>query len=81
MSSRSAYENSTFCETFHREESGWRECKFCGKVTKESDDFPLFVKLYLLTYFIELNGIWYDSIFIVDASHQNLCTTTWILEV
>lgn len=27
----SAYENSIFCETFHREESGWRECKFCGK--------------------------------------------------
>ncbi|KAL8106514.1 B3 domain-containing transcription repressor VAL1-like [Apium graveolens] len=27
----SAYENSVFCETFHREESGWRDCKFCGK--------------------------------------------------
>ncbi|EPS64487.1 hypothetical protein M569_10291, partial [Genlisea aurea] len=27
-----AYENSIFCETFHSEESGWRECKFCGKL-------------------------------------------------
>ncbi|PIN02719.1 hypothetical protein CDL12_24761 [Handroanthus impetiginosus] len=27
----SAYENSVFCETFHREESGWRECRICGK--------------------------------------------------
>ncbi|KAL1834972.1 B3 domain-containing transcription repressor VAL1 isoform X2 [Daucus carota subsp. sativus] len=27
----SAYENLIFCDTFHREESGWRECKFCGK--------------------------------------------------
>ncbi|KAA8543650.1 hypothetical protein F0562_021604 [Nyssa sinensis] len=26
-----AYENSVYCETFHPEESGWRECKFCGK--------------------------------------------------
>ncbi|KAK6163865.1 hypothetical protein DH2020_000729 [Rehmannia glutinosa] len=27
----SAYENSVFCETFHSEESGWRECRICGK--------------------------------------------------
>ncbi|KAK4764523.1 hypothetical protein SAY87_013961 [Trapa incisa] len=27
----SAYENSTFCETFHSEESGWRKCKYCDK--------------------------------------------------
>ncbi|XP_051134456.1 B3 domain-containing transcription repressor VAL1 isoform X2 [Andrographis paniculata] len=27
----SAYENSMFCETFHLEESGWRECRVCGK--------------------------------------------------
>lgn len=27
----SAYENSHYCETFHIEESGWRECKFCSK--------------------------------------------------
>ncbi|KAG6418058.1 hypothetical protein SASPL_120257 [Salvia splendens] len=27
----SAYENSVFCETFHLEESGWRECRICGK--------------------------------------------------
>ncbi|KAA8550445.1 hypothetical protein F0562_002129 [Nyssa sinensis] len=27
----SAYENLVYCETFHREESGWRECKLCGK--------------------------------------------------
>ncbi|GFZ13406.1 B3 domain-containing transcription repressor VAL1 [Actinidia rufa] len=25
------YENSVYCETFHLEESGWRECKLCGK--------------------------------------------------
>lgn len=81
MTSRSAYENSIFCETFHLEESGWRDCKFCGKVTKESTNILLFVKLYSLIYFIELIRIWYDSIFIADASHQNLCTTTWILEV
>ncbi|KAG8371578.1 hypothetical protein BUALT_Bualt13G0102500 [Buddleja alternifolia] len=27
----SAYENSAFCEKFHSEESGWRECRICGK--------------------------------------------------
>ncbi|KAL2488471.1 B3 domain-containing transcription repressor VAL1 [Forsythia ovata] len=27
----SAYENSVFCESFHQEESGWRECRVCGK--------------------------------------------------
>ncbi|KAL1545098.1 B3 domain-containing transcription repressor VAL1-like isoform X1 [Salvia divinorum] len=27
----SSYENSVFCETFHLEESGWRECRICGK--------------------------------------------------
>ncbi|KAL8531290.1 hypothetical protein ACS0TY_008057 [Phlomoides rotata] len=27
----SAYENSVFCETFHSEESGWRECRICRK--------------------------------------------------
>ncbi|KAK4419810.1 B3 domain-containing transcription repressor VAL1 [Sesamum alatum] len=27
----SAYENSLFCETFHSEESGWRDCRICGK--------------------------------------------------
>ncbi|KAL7113810.1 hypothetical protein ACP275_04G082400 [Erythranthe tilingii] len=27
----SAYENSIFCDKFHVEESGWRECKICGK--------------------------------------------------
>uniref|UniRef100_A0A5B6ZGY0 Putative B3 domain-containing transcription repressor VAL1-like n=1 Tax=Davidia involucrata TaxID=16924 RepID=A0A5B6ZGY0_DAVIN len=27
----SAYENLVYCETFHLEESGWRECKLCGK--------------------------------------------------
>ncbi|KAL6978993.1 hypothetical protein U1Q18_020658 [Sarracenia purpurea var. burkii] len=26
-----AYENSVYCETFHLEESGWRECELCGK--------------------------------------------------
>ncbi|KZV25786.1 hypothetical protein F511_04847 [Dorcoceras hygrometricum] len=28
----SAYENSVFCETFHFKESGWRECRLCGKL-------------------------------------------------
>ncbi|XP_051142550.1 B3 domain-containing transcription repressor VAL1-like [Andrographis paniculata] len=28
----SAYENFVFCETFHSEESGWRECKLCRKL-------------------------------------------------
>ncbi|XP_058211710.1 B3 domain-containing transcription repressor VAL1 isoform X2 [Rhododendron vialii] len=27
----SAYENSVYCETFHVSESGWRDCKICGK--------------------------------------------------
>lgn len=27
----SAYENSVYCETFHGKESGWRDCKLCGK--------------------------------------------------
>ncbi|CAA3016184.1 B3 domain-containing transcription repressor VAL1-like [Olea europaea subsp. europaea] len=27
----SAYENSDFCESFHQEESGWRECRVCRK--------------------------------------------------
>ncbi|XAR58833.1 hypothetical protein NMG60_11014387 [Bertholletia excelsa] len=26
-----AYENLVYCETFHLEESGWRECRICGK--------------------------------------------------
>lgn len=29
---RSAFENSVYCDTFHSEESGWRECKICRKV-------------------------------------------------
>ncbi|OIT02885.1 b3 domain-containing transcription repressor val1 [Nicotiana attenuata] len=28
----SAFENLVFCETFHSEESGWRECKTCRKL-------------------------------------------------
>ncbi|KAL7172997.1 hypothetical protein ACSBR2_032460 [Camellia fascicularis] len=28
---RSAYENLLYCETFHLEESGWRECRLCRK--------------------------------------------------
>ncbi|OIW04413.1 hypothetical protein TanjilG_32605 [Lupinus angustifolius] len=27
----SAYESSIFCEKFHREETGWRECSYCNK--------------------------------------------------
>ncbi|XAR60820.1 hypothetical protein NMG60_11034339 [Bertholletia excelsa] len=27
----SAYENLVYCETFHLEESGWRECRLCRK--------------------------------------------------
>ncbi|XP_048135875.1 B3 domain-containing transcription repressor VAL1-like isoform X2 [Rhodamnia argentea] len=27
----SAYENSLYCDLFHQEESGWRECRFCAK--------------------------------------------------
>lgn len=26
-----AYENLIFCDTFHKEESGWRECNLCSK--------------------------------------------------
>ncbi|XP_057514030.1 B3 domain-containing transcription repressor VAL1-like [Actinidia eriantha] len=26
-----AYEDLVYCETFHLQESGWRECKLCGK--------------------------------------------------
>lgn len=29
---RSAYEQSIFCQVFHAEESGWRECSSCDKV-------------------------------------------------
>jgi hypothetical protein len=32
MCSRSAYENSVFCNKFHRQQTGWRECNFCNKV-------------------------------------------------
>ncbi|MCH91053.1 B3 domain-containing protein, partial [Trifolium medium] len=31
MCSRSAYENSVFCNKFHRQQTGWRECNFCNK--------------------------------------------------
>ncbi|KAF3454800.1 hypothetical protein FNV43_RR05248 [Rhamnella rubrinervis] len=27
----STYENSVFCDTFHLEETGWRDCSSCGK--------------------------------------------------
>ncbi|XWS74448.1 hypothetical protein CRYUN_Cryun02cG0217000 [Craigia yunnanensis] len=27
----SAYEDNIYCDTFHLEESGWRECRLCGK--------------------------------------------------
>ncbi|KAI4306286.1 hypothetical protein L6164_029575 [Bauhinia variegata] len=27
----SEYENSVFCNKFHHEDTGWRECKFCNK--------------------------------------------------
>ncbi|KAJ6696567.1 hypothetical protein OIU85_002963 [Salix viminalis] len=27
----SAYEDSLFCDTFHSEEPGWRECNICTK--------------------------------------------------
>lgn len=27
----SAYENLVFCDTYHLEETGWRDCSFCGK--------------------------------------------------
>ncbi|XP_073022118.1 B3 domain-containing transcription repressor VAL1-like isoform X2 [Primulina eburnea] len=27
-----SYDNSVFCETFHFKESGWRECRLCGKI-------------------------------------------------
>ncbi|KAK9124739.1 hypothetical protein Sjap_014341 [Stephania japonica] len=27
----SAYEQSTFCDTYHSKESGWRDCSSCGK--------------------------------------------------
>ncbi|KAM7521981.1 hypothetical protein LguiA_011883 [Lonicera macranthoides] len=26
-----AYENSTYCDKFHLDETGWRECKYCRK--------------------------------------------------
>ena len=29
---RSAYENQVYCDTFHAEETGWRECSLCNKV-------------------------------------------------
>ncbi|RZB50764.1 B3 domain-containing transcription repressor VAL1 isoform X2 [Glycine soja] len=28
---RSAYENSVFCNKFHCQQTGWRECNFCNK--------------------------------------------------
>ncbi|PON37687.1 hypothetical protein PanWU01x14_318450 [Parasponia andersonii] len=27
----SSYDNSTYCERFHLEETGWRDCSVCGK--------------------------------------------------
>ncbi|KAK2386548.1 B3 domain-containing transcription repressor VAL1 [Trifolium repens] len=31
IDSLSAYENSVFCNKFHRQQTGWRECNFCNK--------------------------------------------------
>ncbi|CAI8597053.1 unnamed protein product [Vicia faba] len=31
IESLSAYENSVFCNKFHRHQTGWRECNFCNK--------------------------------------------------
>ena len=36
VNSRSAYEQSIFCDVFHSKESGWRECTLCGKVRQRS---------------------------------------------
>lgn len=30
---RTAYKQLVFCEVFHSEETGWRECTTCGKVS------------------------------------------------
>ncbi|KAI7984247.1 B3 domain-containing transcription repressor VAL1 [Camellia lanceoleosa] len=35
----SAYENLLYCETFHLEESGWRECRLCQKYLYDYLDF------------------------------------------
>ncbi|XP_073225166.1 B3 domain-containing transcription repressor VAL1 isoform X2 [Cicer arietinum] len=31
MDSLSAFENTVFCNKFHRQQTGWRECNFCNK--------------------------------------------------
>ncbi|KAB2621813.1 B3 domain-containing transcription repressor VAL2-like [Pyrus ussuriensis x Pyrus communis] len=35
---RSVYEQSIYCDVYHSEESGWRECGVCGKIS--SDEKP-----------------------------------------
>lgn len=45
---RSAYEQSIFCQVFHAEESGWRECNSCDKVKEEK-------KIICLNLFCALN--------------------------
>ncbi|KAK4274932.1 hypothetical protein QN277_018089 [Acacia crassicarpa] len=38
LDSISAHEASIFCSKFHREETGWRDCGFCNKNTKEPNE-------------------------------------------
>ncbi|KDP45701.1 hypothetical protein JCGZ_17308 [Jatropha curcas] len=38
LTHRTAYENSVYCDTYHLEESGWRECYISEKI--RSDEIP-----------------------------------------
>lgn len=47
---RSAYEQSIFCQVFHAEESGWRQCNSCDKVNEEDDALYSHLLLFFLFF-------------------------------
>lgn len=55
---RSAYENSVYCDSFHLEETGWRDCSSCGKVSWLCGWPDLFQSLFLLKSRL-IRKIWY----------------------
>ena len=70
---RSAYETSLFCETFHLDQSGWRECYLCNKVwfLKKLILFLVFVFFGLIEIFCN------DRDFIVDALPLSSLWSLW----
>lgn len=70
VTDRSAYEQSIFCQVFHAEESGWRECNSCDKVTKI---YGLHVFFFCAQQIVFLNTyLCFLSVFTVDALRPDL---------